>query len=90
MGRKMKKKPINRQPYLKGYEFVVDDKTYNEIEEITSPQNNTVYTVDDGQTIYYQQDWYEFIMGEDDTGIARVPIEGAINYAGDIIRTNLG
>ena len=90
MGRKMNKKPINRQPYLKGYEFVVDDKIYNEIEEITSPQNNTVYTVDGGQTIYYQQDWYEFIMGEDNTGIARVPIEGAINYAGDIIRTNLG
>lgn len=89
-GIKMNKMPKKRQPYLKNYEFVMNNDTaYPDTDSVGMPKLNTVYPIGNGYKIYYQYQWYDFEMAENDTGIAVVPVEGAINYIGDIVRVSI-
>ena len=55
LGLKMNKKPKNRQPYLKNYEYVEDmSENYNTTDDVGIPKLNTVYNIKGNKKIYYQ------------------------------------
>ena len=83
-GRQMFDMPMERQPYLKDYEFCVDDGEYERYSYIDDPKNNVVYHCKDADYIYYHQDWYLFDM---DKKVAQVPIEGCLNYYANLFRS---
>lgn len=88
VGRRMTPKPLSRQRFLDDWEYVTDDnsQTYDSIDEIASPQRNTVYNVNSVLKIYYKDNWYDFTQ-YDNYGIAHVPIEGMINYLGNVVQS---
>lgn len=154
VGRRMKLQPKNRQPYLKEWEYVLDDSVedasgtslnwftvikeetnkpveihsneslfteispnwqatenttsrvavleqgYNSTEDIKKPKRNTVYNIAGDLKIYYHDHWYNFkniakdstnLIGNtatEEIGLAIVPIEGQINYYGNVIRSS--
>ena len=59
---------------------------YNSIKDISNPKRNTVYNINGSLKIYYKDDWYDFTQ-YNDYGIAHVPIEGMINYLGNVIQS---
>lgn len=63
---------------------------YGDLAEITNPKYNTVYLIDNSYYIYYINDsWYPITLyNSGETGIAAVPIEGMVNYIGDILRSD--
>lgn len=63
---------------------------YISTDVISQPKLNTVYYVNSKYKIYYNYNWYDFTPnyeGHDTVGLAIVPVEGMINYYGDIIRS---
>jgi hypothetical protein len=84
-GRRIFIKSSDRKEYLTHYECVILNETYSTTKEVPSPIDNCVYTIDSQQMIYYHSDWYRFDDNGDGTGIARVPVQGMINYLGDIV-----
>lgn len=138
LGRRMNQQPIERQPFLEEWEYVLDgsvdgstiisrtsywnedvnhpvginydnseqeypdswlqvydveDPTdgagYFSTNEIPNPKLNTVYKVNGALKIYYQYQWYDFEQQPENTGLAKVPVEGMINYVGNVIRSDL-
>lgn len=83
-GRQMFDMPMDRQPYLKEYEFCLDEGEYENHLHIDDPKNNVVYKCEDGYYIYYRHDWYPFNM---DKKVAQVPIEGCLNYYANLFRS---
>lgn len=49
----------------------------SELEDINSPRNNVVYSLPDGEKIYYNKNWYEFDKKEE---IAFMPCSVIVNY----------
>lgn len=87
-GKRMFKRNADRQPYLLLHEFVVDDTEYPNLEAI-EPKRNTVYTINGFSKIWYEDAWYDFTFDEDkQSGIAAIDIYGAINYYGDVLRSD--
>ena len=60
---------------------------YAGIEDIAEPKRNTVYNINGELKIYYKDDWYDFTQNSDGTGVAHVPIEGMINYLGNVVQS---
>lgn len=58
---------------------------YAGVEDIAEPKRNTVYNINGVLKIYYKDDWYDFTQNSDGTGVAHVPIEGMINYLGNVV-----
>lgn len=88
-GRRMNKIDVSDLPYAKDYEFAVDEGTYGTLSDIVDPQIQMVYSVGDKHYIYYNDyAFYEFEFEIDSTsiGVAKVAIEGDINYYGDVQR----
>lgn len=90
LGRRMFREIPEKQRFLKEWEFVLDKNSYASTKDIRKPILNTVYDINGNYKIYYQNQWFDFTLGKDNDGIAAVPIEGAINYVGDIIQVNIG
>lgn len=92
LGRRMTKKPVSQQRFLDDWEYVLDNSMtetgYPSINEIQNPQRNTVYLIQNQLKIYYKDQWWDFAENSDGTGLAKVPIEGMINYLGNIIQSN--
>lgn len=81
--------------YLREWECCFDDKGYSDISQVVSPSVNTVYSIGDKLKIYYRDGhWYDYKKELDSdkkskkTGIAAVPVQGTVNYYGDIVQTN--
>ena len=88
MGRRMSQKDFSRQRFLDDWEYVLDSSEYASSIDIESPQRNTVYNINGELKIYYKDDWYDFTQNENGgTGIAHVPIEGMINYLGNVVQS---
>lgn len=83
-GRQMFDMPMERQPYLKDYEFCLDDGEYERYTYVDNPKNNVVYKCANGYYIYYHHDWYPFDI---DKKVAKVPIEGCLNYFANLFRS---
>lgn len=60
---------------------------YVGVEDIAEPKRNTVYNINGELKIYYKDDWYDFTQNSDGTGVAHVPIEGMINYLGNVVQS---
>lgn len=101
LGVKMKEANPSRKRFLNGFEYVIDEGTYSSTKEVKNLYTNVVYNIDGHLKIYYSDgEWYDFkiltpelLNGEKDqkwqnTGLAKVPVEGAINYYGSIVRSN--
>ena len=73
---------------LDEWEFVDETgNNYSSFNEITNPQYNHVYEVNNKQKIYYiDGQWYGFNKTTEEIGLAKVPISGIINYKGDLIK----
>ena len=73
---------------LDEWEFVDETgNNYSSFNEITNPQYNHVYEVNNKQKIYYiDGQWYDFNKTTEEIGLAKVPISGIINYKGDLIK----
>lgn len=67
---------------LDEWEFVIDSA-----EDIVDPKYNHVYSINGINKIYYIDDqWYNFDYdNSNNIGLAKVPVNGLINYKGDII-----
>ena len=78
-----------RQPYLDPWECVIDEDVYNNIDEIINPKYNTIYVLDDESSkIYYiNGHWYDIESDSQssDIAIAKIPVEGMINYTADLL-----
>lgn len=85
LGKRLKKADKARQPYLEHWEYVLEDGKHDSLSEIIKPKLGTVYNINDGYKIYYQNQWFDF---DKDKEIAKMPVEGMINYLGDIIRSD--
>ena len=89
LGVRMVVVPEERAKYLESWEYVIVDKdtVYPNISALPKkPLNNGVYAIKNGHVIYKQDRWYSFDIADDNlTGIAEVPVEGAINYLGDVL-----
>ena len=68
-------------------EIAAAGEGYASIDEIEDPQRNTVYNINSQLKIYYKDEWYDFTQNSDGTGIAHVPIEGMINYLGNVVQS---
>ena len=88
LGKRMHERPIERQRYLEEWEYVTDDGAYSSTNEVKDPKLNTVYTIGDKQQIYYQYQWYDFTPKATGTGWASVPIEGIVNYYGNVVQSD--
>lgn len=85
LGKKLKQVDQKRQRFLEHWEYVLDENNYSSINDIKEPKLNTVYNIEDNFKIYYQNQWFDF---DKDSEIAEIPIEGMINYIGDVIRSD--
>ena len=99
-GRRMRKVDYSRKRFLKEWDYVVDPTEGLELtSDVKKPIENAVYTIGDKLKIYYHSAWYDFEEAEIDdidgnsavetVGLAKVPIEGAINYYGNIVKSVL-
>ena len=86
LGRRLVKQPFEKQKYLAEHEFVIDPKQYSKIVDVKRPIANTVYHIGSDLMIYHYNQWAPFTEEENNTGIAAVNVEGAINYYGDVIQ----
>lgn len=100
LGRRMRQVDYSRARYLKEWEYViVPNGTVTQVDNIKHPIENGVYTVNGIQKIFYHSTWYDFkeatfdpIEGNKEVqkvGLAVVPIHGAINYYGNVIKSSL-
>lgn len=80
VGVRMTQCAVERAPYLEPWEFVLMGD-YDD----TRPVNNGVYSIDGQSKVFYQGAWHDFELSSDGTGIASVPVEGSINYIGDVL-----
>lgn len=100
LGVRMKEADPNRKRFLNAFEYVLDDKEYVSTKDVKDPYVNVVYNIGGNLKIYYSNSqWYDFkildpelLNGEtkkwQNTGLAKVPVEGAINYYGSVVRSN--
>ena len=89
-GVRMTVMPIDRAPYLNPWECVLVDPHIMYLDMNTLMENkpiyNGVYGLNGKHIIYHQDKWYDFKLADDmATGVASIPVEGAINYLGDIL-----
>lgn len=85
IGKKMSVKSNSRIKFLDDNECVLlNDTKYSTINDVVSPLRNCVYNINGTNEIYYHNSWYDYNAT---TSIAKVPIQGLINYTGDIIRS---
>lgn len=98
-GRYMTRVPESRAGYLEPWEFIKPDieKTYDSVDEIESPVWQMVYNINGLYYIYYVDGSFYRMDVELDSGTnevvagtARVPIQGDINYYGNVVRMTLG
>ena len=101
-GIRMSIKPLTRQLYLEENEACLDiSKNYMSIAEIVTPVRNTVYKINDSFKIYYSDGkWYSFEMlpldetnvaanvTSEKVGLAKVPVQGQINYYGSVVQSS--
>lgn len=85
LGKRLKQVEKERQRFLEHWEYVLDENEYNSLLDIPHPLLGTVYRVGKEYKIYYQNQWFDF---DKEKEIAVMPIEGMINYLGDIIRSD--
>lgn len=87
----------DRIPYLDEWEFILspdindEENLGQEIKNIKNPIHNMVYKIKDKENymIYYiDEKWYPVIFDSNDSSIiyAQVPVNGMINYRGDLIK----
>ncbi len=89
MGRRMHKVDMRRQPYAEDWEYCLDDsgQDYTSVVEIEKPKMHVVYTIGGRQWIYYTNNhFYEIEQQSNDTILAKVPVDGLVNYYGAVIR----
>ena len=97
-GRYMTRVGEERAGYTESWEFVKPKReiTYNSTDDIKSPVWQTVYNVRGTYYIYYIDGcFYKIDMEIDDSGniiagTAHVPIQGDINYYGNVVKMTLG
>ena len=73
------------------WEIVINNNVSGNIyfEAVPNPQRNTVYKINEELKIYYKDQWFDFEETSiEGVGIAHVPIEGMINYYGNVIRSD--
>lgn len=97
-GRYMTRVSETRAGYTEPWEFVKPEReiTYNSTNDIKSPIWQMVYNVNGTYYIYYVDGcFYNIDMEIDDSGTiiagtAHVPIQGDINYYGNVVKMTLG
>ena len=89
LGRRMKQQDISRQRFLEEWEYALDENEYSSAQEITSPMLNVVYSIENNLKIYYQYQWYNFKETSTGVGLAAVPVQGAINYLGNVVQSDI-
>ena len=77
--------------YLEPWEYTIDkeDRGYSSTRDIEYPIVNRVYRVNSAKynkIFNYDHKWYDFVLEDDNTGIAEVPIDGVVNYYCDVLR----
>lgn len=102
LGIRVKKSKSNNVRYVQEYEYVdYSDVSYELIDDIPNIVDHGVYNIQDELKIYYNSNWYDFTRQSKDTtdnandatteiGIIGLPIEGVINYYGQVVTEQIG
>ena len=88
-GKRMFKRDSTRQKYLLPHEFVDSEKSYSSLAE-ADHERNTVFSVGKTHYICYDEKFYPFEFDADskESGIAKIPVFGSIDYSGDILKSS--
>lgn len=89
IGRRMHKIDYSRQRFAEDWEYCNDPKgtNYANVYDITKPEMHVVYTIDGKPYIYYtNHKFYEVERQDRDMILAKVPVDGLLNYYGSVIR----
>lgn len=99
-GRYMKRVPIERAGFAESWEFTLPEKdvVYKSTDDIKSPVWQMVYNIGGTYYIYYVDGHFYQIDLEVDrndgnkikAGTARVPVQGDVNYYGNVVKMTLG
>lgn len=84
LGRRMTRVNSNQEGFTEPWEYVLKGENPPQ-----KPHNNTAWMRNGKLQIYYQDAWYDLIDNGDGTALAKVPVEGMINYTGQVITTTL-
>ena len=93
MGRRMHKVDFNRQRFAEDWEYCEDPtgQQYANMYEIAKPLMHVVYNIDGKDYLYYTNNKFYEIKREDNNVIlAKVPVNGLLNYYGSIVRDSYG
>lgn len=87
IGRRMRKVDSGRIPYAQEWEYGLDESGTDYLSDsaIGELKEHTVYLVNGKYRLYVNQMFYDMDV---DKEIAAMPVEGYINYYGDIIRNS--
>ena len=99
LGIRVKEVSSNKAKYIQEYEYIdYSDVAYNSTGDINSPVDHGVYLINGSLQIYYNSNWYDFSYMDKDnitnntatikTGIVACPIDGIINYYGQVVTTD--
>jgi hypothetical protein len=91
-GRYMTKVSEERAGYADSWEFILPKvmTSYNSTDDIESPVLQMVYNVKGLYYIYYGDGYFYRINVDGDTATAKVPVQGDINYYGNVVKMTLG
>lgn len=89
VGRRMHKVGFERQPYAEDWEYCEDISgiDYEFASDIKKPLPRVLYTIGGEKYLYYtNHQFYKVDREDNDLILARVPVDGLINYYGSVIR----
>lgn len=89
MGRRMHKVGFERQPYAEDWEYCEDISgvDYANAADIKKPLPRVLYTIGGKKYLYYiNHQFYEIEREDNDLILAKVPVDGLLNYYGSVIR----
>jgi hypothetical protein len=99
LGIRVKEVSSSKAKYIQEYEYIdYSDTAYNSIGDIKSLVDHGMYSINGSLQIYYNSNWYDFSYMDKDnitnntatikTGIVACPIDGIINYYGQVVTTD--
>lgn len=89
VGRRMHKVTADRLKFAEDWEYIDDDSgtSYNSTKEIEDPVPHVVYNVNGKKYLYYTNfKFYEVVTEPNGLILAKVPVDGLLNYYGSVIR----
>ena len=94
LGRRLIKIDMNKVDVAEEWEYAEDETSYSSWSEISKPQMHVVYNINGTKYIHYiDGENYPIVEnydGHSNVTLAKVPIDGLLNYYGNVVRYTYG